>query len=212
MRDSVEKFLSRKEREAVEERIRAAEARTAGEIVVMVVPSSYHYPLANVLGGALFGLVFAIILSLASGWETMWHFLGFFLVSFALGNEAIKRSFFLKRFFVTASDMEEEVKEAAVGSFYKKEIYDTVDHTGILIYVSLFEHRVWVLADKGINARVDAALWKEIAALVVEGVRQKRAADALAEAVDRCGDILAEHFPRKPDDRNELDDRLIVGQ
>ncbi len=212
MRDRVEKVLSREQRAAVEKRIRAAETRTAGEIVVMVVPSSYHYPLANVLGGALFGLVFAIIVSLVTGLGTMWHFLGFFLVSFALGNEAIKRSFFLKRFFVTASDMEEEVKEAAVGSFYKKEIYNTVDHTGILIYVSLFEHRVWVLADKGINARVEAALWEEIAALVVAGVREKRAADALAEAVDRCGDILAEHFPRKPDDRNELDDRLIVGQ
>lgn len=211
MNGPVEKFLSAEERSAVEESIRAAEKRTSGEIVVMIVPSSYHYPLANVLGGALFGLVVAVLACLAAGVDSMWYFLGFFLPSFVLGNEAIRRSYTLKRFFVRSSDMAEEVEEAAISSFYRKEIYDTEEHTGVLIYISLFEHRVWVIGDKGIDRRVEPAAWSEVADLIVGGIRKKTQAEALCRAVERCGDMLARHFPPRPGDRNELDDTLIMG-
>ena len=211
MKDLVEKFLSEEDKAAIEAKVREAEKRTIGEIVVMVVPFSYHYPLANILGGMLFGVVAGVSVALITGLDTMWHFLGFFVLSFVLGNEVIKRSFFLKRFFVTGSDMEEEVEEAAIASFYKKEIYDTRDHTGILIYISLFEHRVWVLGDKGINEKVGKSVWQEISGLITAGIRQKRQVSAICQAVERCGDILEKYFPAEQDNTNELDDSVIVG-
>ncbi len=211
MKDLVNRFLSTEDKALIKERVAAAEKRTTGEIVVMVVSSSYHYPLANILGGALFGFIVAISISLITGMETMWHFLGFFLPSFVLGNETIKRSFFLKRPFVSRSDMEEEVEEAAIGSFYKKEVYNTRDYTGILIYISLFEHRVWVLGDKGINAKVDPAVWQGIADIITAGIKGKKQGLAICEAVDHCGDILQQHFPSSSDNPNELDDSVVVG-
>ncbi len=211
MNGLVEKFLSAEERSAVEESIRAAEKRTSGEIVVMVVPSSHHYPLANVLGGALFGLMVAVLVCLVAGVDSMWYFLGFFLPFFALGNEAIRRSYTLKRLFVRSSDMAEEVEEAAVSSFYSKEVYDTEGHNGVLIYISLFEHRAWVLADKGLHAKVDPAAWREVADLIVDGIREKTQAETLCRAINRCGDMLARHFPPQQGGRNELDDTLIMG-
>lgn len=211
MKDLVNKFLSENDKSAIKARVRAAEKRTAGEIVVMVVSSSHHYPLANILGGILFAVVFGIAIALISGLETMWHFLGFFALSFALCNEIIRRSFFLKRLFVTDSDMKEEVEEAAIGSFYKKEIYNTRDHAGMLIYISLFERRVWVLGDKGINAKIDPVVWRGIADSIVAGIKDKKQVSAICDAIDRCGDILEQHFPPGPENPDELDDAVIIG-
>ncbi len=211
MKDLVEKFLSEEDKSAIEARVREAEKRTAGEIVVMVVSSSHHYPLANILGGMLFSVVAGVSAALITGLDNMWHFLGFFVLLFALSNEIIKRSFFLKRLFVSDSDMEEEVEEAAIGSFYKKEVHDTRDHTGILIYVSLFEHRVWVLGDKGINRKVETMVWQEITDMITAGIREKTQVFAICKAVDRCGDILEKAFPAGSDNSNELDDSVIVG-
>lgn len=211
MKDIVEKFLSEEDKSTIEVKVREAEKRTVGEIVVMVVPSSHHYPLANILGGMLFGVVAGVLAALLTGLETMWHFMGFFALSFVLFNEVIKRSYFLKRLFVTGSDMEEEVEEAAISSFYKKEVYDTRNHTGILIYISLFEHRVWVLGDKGINKKVEASVWDEITNMITDGIREKRQVSAICQAVDRCGNILEEYFPAGPDNLNELEDSVIIG-
>lgn len=211
MKNLVDKFLSEEDKSTIEATVRKAEKRTAGEIVVMVVASSHHYPLANILGGMLFGIVAGVSAALVTGLVTMWYFLGFFVPSFVLCNEVIKRSFFLKRLFVTASDMEEEVEEAAVASFYKKEIYDTRDHTGILIYISLFEHRVWVLGDKGIDKKVDRTVWREITGMITDGIKEKRQVFSICQAVDRCGDILEEHFPAEENNSNELDDSVIIG-
>lgn len=211
MKDLVEKFLSGGDKVTIEAKIRETEKRTAGEIVVMVVASSHHYPLANIVGGVLFGVVAGVSVALVTGLGTMWHFLGFFLSAFVLCNEVIKRSFFLKRFFVSDSDMEEEVEEAAIASFYKKEIYDTKGHTGILIYISLFEHRVWVLGDKGIDKKVDKKVWQEITGTITDGIREKRQVPAICRAVERCGDILEKYFPVEEDDSNELGDAVIIG-
>ncbi|MCG8344271.1 MAG: hypothetical protein MI685_03790 [Chlorobiales bacterium] len=211
MQDLVRKFLSEDDRALIAEKIREAEKRTEGEIVIMVVSSSHHYPLAGIMGGILFGVAGGVSAALLTGLETMWYFLGFFLLFFALSNELIKRLFPLKRLFVSRSDMEEEVEEAAIGSFYKKEVYNTKNHTGILIYISLFEHLVWVLGDKGINSRVDRSAWKEITSMITDGIKEKKQVSAICRAIDLCGDVLERYFPAGPDNRNELGDSVIIG-
>ncbi|HXT54624.1 MAG TPA: hypothetical protein VN826_08980, partial [Candidatus Eisenbacteria bacterium] len=85
------------------------------------------------------------------------------------------------------------------------------DHTGILILISLLEHRVEVLADRGINAKVEPATWQEISKIVADGLKANQACEAVCKAISRCGEILAAHFPRRSDDRNELPDRLVTG-
>lgn len=211
MKDLVEKFLTEDDKAAIEAKVREAEKRTTGEIVVMVVASSHHYPLANIVGGVLAGVTAALSAALITGLDTMWHFLGFFALSFVLCNEVIKRNYFLKRLFVAGSDMEEEVEEAAIASFYKKEVYDTRDHTGILIYISLFEHRVWVLGDKGINRKVESSEWEEVTAMITAGIRERKQVSAICSAVERCGDILEKSFPAGPENSNELRDTVITG-
>ena len=212
MSDAAEKFLTAGERLQIEARIAEAEKRTSGEIVVMVVPSSYHYPLASMTGSSLLAVLLGIAVALLAGRESMWFFLEVFGFSFIVLHELIKRIPFLKRFFVTASDMKEEVEEAAIQSFYHRNINLTVDHTGILIYISLFEHNVRVIADQGINAKVDRNVWQEIVDTIICGIKSKGQAAAICAAVDRCAEILAAHFPLKADDRNELANDIIIGR
>jgi putative membrane protein len=212
MGDPAEKFLTPVERLKIEARIAEAEKLTSGEIVVKVVPSSYHYPLASMIGSSLLAVLFGIAVSLLAGKDSMWFFLEVFGLSFIVLHELIKRADFLKRFFVTASDMKEEVGEAAINSFYHRNINLTVDHTGILIYISLFEHNVRVIADQGINEKVDKDVWQEIVSTIIGGIKSKGQAAAIAAAVDRCAEILVANFPLKSDDRNELGNKVIIGR
>jgi putative membrane protein len=215
MKDPAEKFLSSSERLQIEERVAAAEKRTSGEIVVMVVPSSYHYPLASMLGSLLTAMIISIAVTFYVerfvGKEGMWFFPALFSLTFILLHELIKRTPSLKRFFVTRSDMKEEVEEAAIQSFYYRDLNQTVDHTGILIYISLFEHNVRVIADRGINDKVNKDVWQEIVTIIVGGIKAKTQAAAIAAAVDRCAEILSTQFPLKAGDLNELSNEVIIG-
>jgi len=67
-----------------------------------------------------------------------------------------------------------------------------------------------VLADRGINAKVEGGTWQEIVHMLTEGLKSGSAADAFCKAIARCGEILATHFPRQADDLDELPNRLIT--
>ena len=77
--------------------------------------------------------------------------------------------------------------------------------------ISVFERRVWVLADRGINAKVAEGQWDEVVKMITDGIKQKRLADAICEAVEKIGALLRLHFPIKPDDTDELKN-LIIGK
>lgn len=212
MRDMVTRFLSAEQRIEIERRVRAAEARSSGEIVVMVVPSSSRYPAAAIASAVAFGIPLAVLASVVWGRQGMWEFLLLFSMIFIVIGEVSKRTFFLKRLFVTRRERFEEVEEAAVRAFHERKIHQTGGRNGILIFISLFERSVRILADSGIHARVRHGAWQEIADMITEGIHNGRQSEAVCGAVDRCSALLEEHFPAKPGDRNELSDAMIVGR
>jgi putative membrane protein len=85
----------------------------------------------------------------------------------------------------------------------------TVGRTGVLLYLSLREHRAEIVADEAIVSRVAPELWGEAMADLVEEVKAGRPGSGMAKAVERIGAVLAEHFPKSSSDTNELPDRLI---
>ncbi|WP_448662394.1 TPM domain-containing protein [Sphingomonas sp. CJ20] len=82
--------------------------------------------------------------------------------------------------------------------------------TGVLLYLSLAEHRAEILADVAIHSKVAPEVWGEAMAALIAAVKDDRPADGMAEAVRRIGLGLAEHFPQSRGDTNELPDRLIL--
>jgi putative membrane protein len=81
--------------------------------------------------------------------------------------------------------------------------------TGVLLYLSLDEHRAEIIADRAIHARVEPDVWGAAMAALLAATRDGRPGDGMAEAVRQIGIVLAEHFPARADDTNELPDRLI---
>jgi len=215
MKDLIRQFLSDADRQAIEAAVAAAEKKTSGEIVPMVVSASYHYPMADVVGGIAIALPVALALTPLIGgafwlgtWN-LWVFLGLFVLLFLAAHAMVRRLPALKRVFVSEREIDAEVEEAAVTSFFQKGLFRTRDETGILILISLFERRVWILADRGIDRKVAPGQWDDLVAGIVKGIQQKRTAAAICEAVERAGDLLAHHFPIREDDQDELSNLIV---
>jgi putative membrane protein len=205
-------YFSAEEQEKIRQAIEAAESRTSGEIVPMIVSVSGRYAEANV-AGLIIGLVIGSAAALL--WHDPWRFvhaeLTWPLLGAAVGL-ALSHISSIKRLFIPAARMIEAVHIRSLAAFTAHGLHYTKAHTGILILASLFERRVVVLADRGINDKVRPGTWDEIVGIIAAGLKSKNGAAAFCTAIERCGNILAEHFPRSPDDRNELENALIKEQ
>jgi putative membrane protein len=215
MQNLAEKFLTAEEYQQINTAVEKAEQSTAGEIVCMVHAASYHYPMSNVIGAAALSLPAALALTpLLGGWlwigtQNMWVFLSILAPVYLLGHWVVKHVPWLKRIFISNREIEEEVEEAAITSFFNRGLYRTRDGTGILIFISVFERKVWVLADAGIDAKVANDHWDSVVAGITAGIRKNQAAAAICRAVDTIGLTLAEHFPVAPDDIDELENVIV---
>ena len=202
-------FFTRDEQSRIEAAVREAESRTSGEIVPLVVDASYHYPRAEIVGGGVFALALGVLLAWAFGHSSVWVFLPIFLVSYLPCRWLIRALPGLKRQLIHPVEIAAEVEEKALIAFLEHGLHQTRDATGVLILISLFEHRVRVLADSGISAVVPQQTWDEIVATITAGIRAGKTCDALCTAIGRCGDLLQERFPRQTDDRDELPNLIL---
>ena len=101
------------------------------------------------------------------------------------------------------------VRRRAAVAFLDEEVFNTEDRTGILIFLSLFERRVVVLGDAGINSKVGEEEWAAITDAIAAGIHAGRPGEALVEGIGACGRLLARRGVEiQPDDRNELRDDL----
>jgi putative membrane protein len=204
-----DKFFTDTEKERIRQAIVAAESKTAGEIVPIIVTSSARYTEIELLGlvaGLFSGIVAEWFWSDPWGSEylNLWPVIGAF-VGFLAGRTSVA-----KRLVASKDRVTEAVHTLALASFSQHGLHYTRDHTGILIIVSLLEHRVEVLADRGINTKVEAGTWQEIVHVLTTGLKSNQACDAFCKAIERCGEILATHFPRQADDKDELPNRLVT--
>ncbi len=210
MKHSVEHFFSEEERKRIKETTREVECCTIGEVVVMVVDRSDEYRDGEVMGG----VAVASLLSLAiTGFffnASMWFFIPL-AFSFFFPFRIVFRKFHpLRTAFLGAGRKEHAVRHRAISAFHEKGLSRTKEHTGVLFFISLLERKVWVLADKGIHRKIGQETLNKFAAEVSKGIAKGRACDALCKAIKESGELLAKHFPKTKDDRDELPDDVIT--
>ena len=99
----------------------------------------------------------------------------------------------------------------AVDVFVLLGMHATVQRNGVLIYLAVDDHTLAIAGDAGVHARVGDAYWQGIRDAMVERLRRGEARDAVVQAVREVGEVLRRYFPRRPDDRNELSDRVSLG-
>lgn len=196
--------------EAVRAAVRAAERRTIGEIVPVVVERSDGHGGACWLAALTTLLLGSALLEAVLPWSQPALLL---LCQLGLGALGFALALLLpdvRRTFVSGARATEMAEEQALQEFYRLGLHETEGHTGVLLFVSLLERRVVVLADRGIHSAAGPLQWEGARDAVLEGIRAGSLERGLAVAIGRVGDVLAMHAPWKLGDRNELPDRVIV--
>ncbi len=208
-------LFSESELKRIEAAVTAAEAGTSGEIVVHYTDRSAGYRWVPWAAGLVAAMV-AGLAAWACEWREGWQLSAIhFLEVQALAAAAV---FFLtstrpvQRRLVSAKEKARRVHSASLAQFLASGVGATRDRTGILVFISEFEHRVEILADSGINKVCGADYWKSIVDAIVAGIHSGRAADAVCESVGLLGGKLSQHFPRRNDDQNELPNAPTSGK
>lgn len=200
----------------VNDAIAEAERNTSGEIIAVVAGRSsvyWHAPYEAGLWFAGIAVLFATIGSLlANGDWPVWHIgwyvaitVGGFLTGFFATRVAN-----IERFFADRAIMRAECEERAHRLFSEYGLFRTTARTGVLVYVSLFEHVVIVLGDSGISAKIGPNEYTTIVDAMIKRIQQGKLEQALIEGIETLGTHLTASFPRLADDVNELPDRLYV--
>jgi uncharacterized membrane protein len=103
-------------------------------------------------------------------------------------------------------------RERAVTLFGKLRVWDTEHNNGVLIYLLLAEHAIEIVADRGIDARVDDAEWAAMAQRMGTAFHEGRFEDGLTQALEEMSALLVAHFPlaENQPDTNELPDEPVV--
>jgi len=194
--------------ERVTQAIRAAEARTAGEIFCVIAHASSSYSLVPLTWAALLALIVPLPLIYLTQWPVLTIYLAqlaaFAAISAVLSLPAL-------RYRVVPKAMKHQRAHAeAMRQFLAHGLHLTEARTGVLIFASAAERYAEIIADTGIHAKVGNAVWEQAMAALVAAIKAGRAGDGFIAAVEQCGAVLAQHFPPGAINRDELPNKLVV--
>jgi putative membrane protein len=206
-----ENFFSDPEKSRISAAIEEVEAGSAGEIAVMVVDGSDTYPESRILAGVLLGGLLGLIITHRFFDQSLWLFMPLASAMMVVIGWGIGFTPVIRRFFVPVERMEERVRTRALQAFYEKGLHRTREGTAVLFFISLFEHKVWILADEGIYRQIQPETLQEFARDMSEAIKRRQAAEVLCREIGSLGKILARHFPRRPDDINEVGNEVLIG-
>lgn len=189
--------------------IHAAEKSTSGEFVAVVARASDHYVALPLLWSAILALLLPGACLLA-GVSLRWvHLYQIQLLVFIALTVLLLSVPGLHLRLVPRHVKHAHAARLAKAQFYAQGVQLTPHHSGVLLFVSLAERYVEIVADKGIHERIGEARWKAIIDGFVSQVRRARVADGFVEAIGACGAAMAEHYPPDPSEVNELSDGLV---
>ena len=219
-------ILTLEDHERVSAAIAEAERRTDGEIVAVAAQRSDDYHDAGLQWAALavfiqlslwafvpgllewiYGLFFGSWSDPTQG-QLLTFLLALALAKF-LGVWALLRWMPLRLALVPGATKTRRVRRRAVQVFKSSTERRIVGRTGIVIYLSLAEHRAEIVHDEAISEAVEPDVWAEAMIALIGPVRDGRIADGLVAAIEEIGEVLEGHLPKSEGNPNEIGDRLI---
>ncbi len=212
------------DRKTVSASIKQAESNTSGEIAVAVIKESYNYAVYEIIASIIISFFYFIFMMFYVAeieiflqrqfWDYSVNYLPLF---YGFSIFIVMTIFYflfnissLDRLIVPKKVRNSKVKERATRHFMESGIADTRDRTGILIFISILERRVELLADRGIAEKISQEKWNDIVSNIVSGIKSGQLNSRLNEAVAECGNLLQEFFPIKEDDTNELSNEVEI--
>ena len=200
-------MISESEKARVAAAIRTAEARTAGEIFCVIARHSSDYRLVPIAWAAVIALLAPLPLVGLTRWPAaviyLCQLVVFIVVALALSHPKV-------RFQVVPRRAKHERAHAeAMRQFFAQGLDKTEHRTGVLIFASTGERYAEIVADAGINEKVAPQVWGEAIDALTMAIKAGRPADGFVAAIERCGAVLAAHFPPGALKRDELPDKIL---
>lgn len=201
-------FITNDEKTRIVAAIREAEGQTTGELVCVIAPASDDYYYIPTLWAAALSLVVPIGIFLAglihdADQLILGQLAGFVVLALAFRWPALKLRLIPKRI------LQDRAALLAKAQFLAQGLHRTAGGTGVLIFVSVAERYVEIVADRGIDAKVGPDVWQSAVDKFTAQVKAGNVAGGFLAAVADCGKVLAEYFPADPENRDELPNVLI---
>jgi putative membrane protein len=218
--------LSAEDHAKVSAAVAAAEAKSDGEIIAVAADRSDAY---HDVGLHYAVLVLFLVLAFFAAWPSQLEFWWTWLMGWSVEPSlrqllTLLLGLALAKFLVVlfilkwmplrlaltpGSTKTRRVRRRAVMLFKTGGERRTIGRTGILIYLSMGEHRAEIIGDEAITASTTPETWGEAMTALLTHVKAGRPADGIVAAVELIGAVLAEHFPKSHEDTNEIPDKLI---
>jgi putative membrane protein len=200
-------MISEADRARIIDAIRAAEAKTSGEIFCVIARHASDYRLVPLAWAAALALLVPAPLIFLTLWPALVIYVvqlaTFIVAALVLSLPAIRFR------IVPRSAQHARAHAAAMRQFFAHGLDQTEQRTGVLIFASAAERYAEIVADAGINAKVAPHVWDEAIDALIAGITAGRPGDGFVAAIERCGAVLAEHFPPGVLNRDELPNKLV---
>jgi putative membrane protein len=185
--------------------VKKIEAKTDAELVLVVRARSGSYRHVDYLFGALLGFAGLLFLLFSPfDFHQYWVAIDVALL-FALGVLLASRSNALRRLLTNKEYRSQVVRTGAAAMFYEAGIANTEAEMGLLIYLSVLERRLELIADRGVLKAVNALEWNQMLFELHQAGRKPEPQTLLA-ALEHLGVLLARCLPATGENPNELPD------
>jgi len=199
-------FLLEQQKQNIAEAIRKAESRSSGELVAVIAHDSDDYFYIPMLWAALS----ALILPGALLWFDLTNAsLEMMQVAIFVATALLFRLPVVKMRLIPRYVRQRRAALLAREQFLLQNLHHTEHRNGILLFVSVRERYVELIADKGIDEAVPLGTWDTLVQQFIEHVRRGQIETGFITAIEQCGDILSQYFPISEQDSNELPNHLI---
>lgn len=215
--------FSKEEIESINKAAAHVESVSSGEVLTAVIRESSDYAFPELLFALAGGIIYYLVaMFFHSGiaerisalfWNPLpWHITAFYGAStlFVIGVLYMLSNIpGFDRLIVPGTVIKRNVHRRALIHFAESGAVNTRDRTGILFFISLRERQVEIIADEGINSKVEPDEWSSILNSLLSEIKKGNAAEGLERAIMDCSEILEKYFPVKNDDINELPDGIV---
>lgn len=211
--------LTEQDFKRIEVGVKQAENKISGEIVPVLLQRSYHYPSSKYKCALLASFLSFTVLIVGDRFISDFNIydpIYYFTWVFAFSTLGFLVPVWWPTIAVAlATDKEKDyvIINKAETLFLEHEVFNTRQRSGIMLFVSFDEKKAMVLADTGINQKVEQTEWDSLIENLVGKIKSGNTVGGLEAAIDQCSQILISNgFKKEDDDTNELSDQLITGR
>ncbi len=192
----------------IQQAVKAAEEKTAGEIVAVVAGSSDSYAGWRALAAGTATVVLALLAYQFLPWlDAAWILVGQIPLVWMFWSVSAHPP--VCAAFVPIPVQRRAAERQASLQFMEQGVSETRERSGVLILISCLERQVVILGDRGIHERVGIDGWRGKVDRITAGIQAGRGTDAICQVIDELGQELGAAFPRREDDVNELPDEVV---